>query len=194
MTGVDLDEVFDRWSEGRDDAVDIEAVILLDTSGSMDSQATHAYESMWALKRALDRVNANCTVITFASEASVLYSAEERASNTVKNAGTGGGTSPLQAIKYSTKVLADSSRAVKVMFTITDGEWSNSDECDKLIQRLRDGGVMTALAYISGAWDGDGASNKHHGCEVFSHIRSSADLFVLGRQLVKVATQRNLAH
>jgi pimeloyl-ACP methyl ester carboxylesterase len=67
MTGADLDEVFDRWDEGRDDAVDIEAVILLDVSGSMHSDATNAYESMWALKRALDKVGAGTTVVTFAS-------------------------------------------------------------------------------------------------------------------------------
>ena len=194
MTGADLDEVFDRWDEGRDDAVDIEAVILLDVSGSMHSDATNAYESMWALKRALDKVGAGTTVVTFASETRLLYSNTENASNTMKFAGTGGGTSPLQALKYSTKVFADSSRAVKVLFTITDGEWSDSDECDKLVRRMRDGGVLTALAYISGAYDGESAKDKHHGSEVFSHIRNSADLFVLGRQLVKVATQRNLAH
>jgi len=194
MTGVDFDEVFDRWSEGRDDAVDIEAVILLDTSGSMSSHEQNAYESMWALKRSLDRINASCTVITYSSEARLLYDAEEKATSTVKNAGTGGGTNPLKAIRYSTKVLANSSRAVKLLFTITDGEWSDAEECDKLIRKLRDGGVLTALAYIGGSWDGESASNKHHGCEVFSHTRSSADLFSLGRQLVKVATQRNLAH
>jgi len=192
MTGADLDEVFDRWDEGRDDAVDIEAVILLDTSGSMGSQATSAYESMWALKRALDKVGAGCTVVTFSYGAKLLYGNTELASNTMRFAGTGGGTSPLQALKYSTRVLADSSRAVKVLFTITDGEWSDAEECDKLVKRLREGGVLTALAYIGGAWDGESASDKHHNSEVFSHIRSSADLFSLGRSLVKVATQRNL--
>lgn len=194
MTGADLDEVFDRWSEGRDDAVDIEAVILLDVSGSMQTDAKNAYESMWALKRALDKVGAGCTVVTFASDTRLLYSSDEQASNTMKYAGVGGGTSPLGALKYSTKVLADSSRAVKMLFTITDGEWSSPEECDKLVKRMRDGGVLTALAYIGGAWDGATASDKHHGCEIFSQVRSSADLFVLGRQLVKVATQRNLAH
>jgi hypothetical protein len=160
----------------------------------MSSHEQNAYESMWALKRALDRINASCTVITYSNEARLLYDAEEKATSTVKNAGTGGGTSPLKAIRYSTKVLANSSRAVKLLFTITDGEWSDAEECDKLIRKLRDGGVLTALAYIGGSWDGESASNKHHGCEVFSHTRSSADLFSLGRQLVKVATQRNLAH
>lgn len=192
MTGADLDEVFDRWDEGRDDAVDIEAVILLDTSGSMQSEATTAYESMWALKRALDKVGAGCTVVTFSYGAKLLYSNTETASNTMKFAGVGGGTSPLEALKYSTKVLADSSRKVKLLFTITDGEWSDTKDCDKLVKRLRDGGVLTALAYIS-SWDGESAKDKHHNAEVFSHVRSSADLFSLGRQLVKVATQRNLA-
>ena len=32
-----------------------------------------------------------------------------------------------------------------------------------------------------------------HECEVVSHIANSSDLFFLGRQLVKLATSRNLA-
>lgn len=195
LSGCDLDETFDQWSDGREDAVDIEAVILLDNSGSMSSQASVAYNSLWALKRALDKVNASCTVVTYSDSAKVLYEAEERATNTVKNAGVEGGTSPLKAIKYATKVLADSSRAVKVVFTITDGEWSNAEECDKAIKNLRDGGVLTALAYVSSGYAYDAPiGDKSHQCEIVSHIRSTADLFVLGRQLVKVATQRNLAH
>ncbi|CAB4124047.1 hypothetical protein UFOVP45_118 [uncultured Caudovirales phage] len=191
LAGCELDEAFDRWTEGRDDAVDIEAVILLDRSGSMADVAENAYLSMWGLKRALDKVNASTTVVTFDYATKLLYDAEERATSTVKHAGTSGGTSPKDAIKYATRVLADSSRAIKILFTITDGEWDNAEACDDLVRRLRDGGVLTALANIGAGYYAPTSTHEH---EITSTIRNTSDLFVLGRHLVKIATQRNLAH
>lgn len=194
LTGAPLDEVFDRWSEGREDVTDIEAVILLDTSGSMQSNSEASYNAMWALKRALDKVGASTTVLTFAYQSKVLYSSDEQASSTIRNAGVGGGTSPLQGIKYAKDVLANSDRKVKLFFTITDGQWSEAEECDNLITKLRQANVLTALAFITGGYDAhDSLRDISHGCEVSATIRSGADLFSLGRQLVRVATTRNLA-
>jgi hypothetical protein len=80
MRGDDLDTIFDQWSEGQDDATEIECVILLDNSGSMSgSKETSAYRAMYAIKRALDRINANTTVITFNTATNVLYRADEKA-------------------------------------------------------------------------------------------------------------------
>lgn len=196
LRGCELDEAFDRWSVGRDDAVDIEAVIVLDASGSMGGEREQrASNAMWGLKRALDRVGANCTVVTFQGYAGgerLLYKADEPASTTVKRVQTGGGTEPIGALKYATRVLAESSRAIKVLFNVTDGEWSSSDESDKLIRTMRQAGVLTAMAYIA-EWEVGADKVPAHECEVVSHIANSSDLFVLGRQLVKLATARNLA-
>jgi Mg-chelatase subunit ChlD len=196
---VDLSEAFDRWDMGREDAVDIECVILLDKSGSMGSQIGMAYQSMWGIKSALDKVDASCTVLTFGSNAEVLYHATDKATNDLRNGGVGGGTDPLHALKYAQDVLANSARAVKLAIFITDGEWSKAEQCDEVIKTLREGGVLTALAYIpTSVYEADLlASNparlvNAHQAEATSVITSADKLFGLGRMLVDVAIGKNL--
>lgn len=191
--GADINEVFDKFEYGRDDAVDIEAVILLDTSGSMSQAGTLAFESMWGIKRALDGVNANCTVVTFDNDAETLYRADEQASTVMKTSYIGGGTSPLKGLQYANYVLAQSERKTKVLFTITDGVWSESERADGIIQTLRDGGVLTSLAYIetSGRQTSIADVDAHH-CEAIAHVTNPADLLNVGKSVVNLAIARNL--
>jgi len=198
MRGCDLDEAFDRWTTGREDAVDIEAVILLDSSGSMEGEREQrASNAMWGLKRALDKVGASCTVVTFNSSGDdkVLYKADERATSTVKRVKPEGGTNPIGALKYATKVFAESGRALKILFTITDGAWATGYQetvsADELVKKLRRAGVLTALAHIGGY--ANEAVNAHES-EIVASVDNSNELFLLGRQLVKVATQRHLSN
>lgn len=189
----DVTEAFDRWDTGREDAVDIECVILLDKSGSMASQANDAYQSMWGIKSALDTVDASCTVITFNEGAEVLYEATEKAGLNLRNGGVSGGTSPLKALRYAQDVLAYSERAIKIAIFITDGEWSGSDKCDRVIQTLREGGVLTALAYIPYGHAPSVENIQHHNAEVISVISKSEHLFDLGQSLVNIGIGANLA-
>lgn len=207
-TGCDVEEAFDRWELGREDAVDIECVVLLDTSPSMSWTIHKAYDNMWAIKRALDKINASTTVVTFDDKARVLYSADERATFQKRDAGMGGGTEPLKALKYAKYVLAESTRSIKVLITITDGAWSQSQECDTIIRQLRKGGVLTSLAFVDDTdwWNerfvetyGENyrRSSKvtidSHGCEVAVLVNEASDLFKLAKKLVKVGINRNLA-
>jgi Mg-chelatase subunit ChlD len=190
MTTDDFDEVFDRFEQGRTDAVDIEAVILLDTSGSMGGAPIQlASESMWAIKRALDAVNASCTVVGFSwdSSASLLFSSNERAESYVRHSPTGGGTNPTQALRYAKDVFAHSSRAIKVLFTITDGMWDATTKPHEVVRQLRDGGVLTALATLNMPV---GASTHEH--EISVSLTNAGDLFNIARQLVRIGIQRNL--
>lgn len=194
---VDLSEAFDRWDMGREDAVDIECVILLDKSGSMSQEIGMAYQSMWGIKSALDKVDASCTVVTFGSTAEVLYHANDKATQDLRSGGCGGGTDPLHALKYAQDVLANSARAVKLAIFITDGEWSQSDKCDEVVKTLREGGVLTALAYIpTSSWEADriakGEAINAHQAEATSVITKADQLFGLGRTLVDVAIAKNL--
>ena len=197
VAGCDVEEAFDQWDLGREDAVDIEAVILLDISGSMGWTLNSAYESMWAVKRALDKVNASTTVLTFGTKSSLLYSADERATTKLRYAGSEGSTEPLNAIRYAKSVLANSSRAVKIVISITDGVWGWSGyECDEILQYLRKAGVLTALAYVSDPSEqrpGRTTNIDTHGCAVAVNITNGKDLFTLARQMVKVGVKKNLA-
>ena len=196
VAGCDVDEAFDQWDSGREDAVDIEAVVLLDISGSMSWTLNNAYESMWAIKRALDKVNASTTVLTFGSKSSLLYSADERASTKLKYAGSEGSTEPLKALRYAKSVLANSDRAIKIIISITDGVWWGGAESDEILQYLRKAGVLTALAYVSDPScqrAGETTRIDTHGCAVAVNINDGKDLFTLARQMVKVGVHKNLA-
>lgn len=193
--GCEIEEAFDRWEEGRDDATDIECVILLDTSFSMKGDITEAYESMWAMKSALDAINASTTVVLYSSTTRTLYSAQDRASNQMRYGGCGGGTNPLSALQYAHGVLANTTRAIKLLITITDGEWDTDtlEKCDTLIQELRDGGVLTSLAWLS-SYNIDLTQKNTHNAEIVSHVRNTSDLFNLGRSIVEVGILRQLTH
>jgi hypothetical protein len=114
----------------------------------------------------------------------------------MKHAGLGGGTAPLDSLKYAKYLLANSTRAVKIAISITDGAWSHTDECDKVLRELRRGGVITALAFVEsgGFWGTGGSVIDSHGCEIATNITDTSDLFTLGRHMVKVGVARNLAN
>lgn len=196
LTEHDVDEAFDQWELGREDAVDIECVVLLDISGSMDWCIDNAYQSMWAIKRALDKVNATTTVVAYDTEAYTIYGPLERAGIQMKYSGSGGGTDPKVAIDYANSVFAQSERAIKVLITITDGEWGTTTEVDSTVMRLRNAGVLTSLAFISDPkhlQDGATIRINNHGHEVAVNITDARDLFNLARRLVKLGSARNLA-
>jgi len=191
--GADIEECFDEWDMGREDAIDIECVILLDVSPSMGDAVHGAYESMWAIKRAMDKANASTTVVAFSHESHLLYGAGERAGTLMKYGGRGGGTAPLESLKYARYVLAESDRAIKIVIAITDGTWGDTKECDDVLRQLRRGGVLTSLAYVeTDGWWGNQTVIDSHGCEVAVNITNTADLFDLGRRMVQVGVSRNL--
>jgi len=193
LRGDDLDSVFDEWSEGRDDVTSVEAVILLDRSGSMSGDnADNAYKSMWAIKKALERVEARTTVVTFDSRTNLLYGADEKAGTTIRDAGADGGTEPESAIMYAKRVLADSDKAIKVLFMITDGAWQ-SEKGEKAVVEMKNAGVLTCQALIAGyKIEAETLNHLRHGFELMTSMQSAKDILVLGKNLVRLAIARNL--
>jgi hypothetical protein len=195
LRGDELDTVFDQWNEGREDATEIECVIALDISGSMSGvKASNSYRAMYAIKRALDRIDANCTVITFHDNTNVLYRAKDKAGATIRDAGTGGGTTADEAITYATKLLAETEKPVRLFIAITDGEWSGDQTANhESIKKLSNAGVLTCLAYIP---DSDTTitldKEKSHYCEIGAVVRNPLDLIGLVRSIVKYGVNRRL--
>jgi uncharacterized protein YegL len=194
IRGDDLDTVFDQWNMGREDVTEIECVIVLDTSGSMSGyKATNAYRAMYAIKFALDKIGANCSVLTFNSETNTLYRASDRANNSVRDSGTTGATMAEYAIKYSTKLLAESDKPVKLFFAITDGEWGDTDKCDPEIKKMNNAGVLTAFAYIPENGEHTQLTHeKAHFCDVGSVISNPLDLVGMARTIVRNAIARRV--
>jgi hypothetical protein len=195
LRGDELDTVFDEWSEGRDDVVSIEAVILLDRSGSMSGRnADNAYKSMWAIKKALERVEARTTVVTFDSRTNLLYGADEKAGTTIRDAGADGGTNPESGLLYAKRVLAESDKAVKVLFMITDGQW-NTEDGEKAVSEMKNAGVLTCQALISHyQHTAEDLDNYRHSFELMTSIQSAKDILTLGKELVRMAIARNLVN
>lgn len=202
ITGADLEECFDEWDMGREDATDIECVVVLDTSSSMGNQAREAFESMWATKRALDKIGANTTVLTFDAKCHTLYSATEKATNKLRAIYLGGSTEPLPALIQAKSILANSTRSVKIMLTITDGEWWGTEKADNIIKELRNAGVVTALAYVYSIpdWmDSEQRANRtpkeinSHGCEVAMAVSDTSQLYHIARGMVAAGIKRNLS-
>jgi len=197
VRGDDFDTIFDQWNEGREDATDIECVIVLDNSGSMSGQKiANANRAMYAIKRALDRIDASTTVVTFSDEARLLYHATEKSNSFIRDAFSNGGTEPDQAIRYATKVLAESNRKIKIFFAITDGVWyGDQDTNNEAIERMARSGVLTAFAYIpEGNEEIELTADKAHKCEIGAVVRNPFDLITMARAIVKYAISRRLTN
>lgn len=127
-----LDDIFDEWREGVEDALDIEIVLLVDTSGSMgwdprDGSSTPAQsvaECTWALKRALAAHNIALGVLAYDNGASLVYTPGEDADEFWMPApGARGGTMPGQALWEAGSHLATSTRKHRMLVALTDGLW-----------------------------------------------------------------------
>lgn len=196
--GCEIEEAFDRFDMGREDVTDIEAVILLDVSGSMGNDEVPAHESMWALKHALDGVQASTSVVAYSDgshSAYTLYSSDEEAGARMNFIPNLYGTDPTKALQYAQGVLANSTRAIRLLIVITDGEWNSNglEASEEIIRNLRDAGVLTSLAWLC-SYDVNLSSKNLHNAEVVSHVRNASDLFHLGRSIVEVGINRQLVH
>ena len=196
LRDCDINEAFDEWNPGNDDAVDIECVIAIDVSGSMCGEPiVLASQAMWGIKSALDSIGASTSVVTFGSQAEVLYSATEEAGHRVRAMDAGGWTHASDALRFANDTFARSSRAVKILFTITDGAWGDESTADVLVSDIREAGVLTALGYVHTSSAGAPATEDvdAHNSEVVASLTKASDLLVLGRQLVGLAIERGLA-
>lgn len=200
MDGAHIDELWDRWEEGNNDACDIECVILLDSSGSMTYRMDSALRAMWTIKRAMESLDANVTVLTYGNreDTRVLYRKTERVNRTKFRATkANGSTFALKATVEAVKILESSKRTNKIFITITDGAWNyehhiSGDTPDSLIEKLGDRGVTTALAFISG-WDNypmDAVDG--HKCQIKQNVSNPIELVDFAKLIVSQSV-RNTA-
>lgn len=193
MTSNDYETLFDEWSEGRDDVTAIEAVILLDKSGSMSgNNANNAYKSMWAIKKALEKVEARTTVVTFDHRSYLLYGANDKAGTTIRDGGADGGTNPEEALLYAQNVLAKTEKPIRLLFMITDGSW-DTEKGEEAVRTMKRAGVLTCQAVIADhALPTEYLEQYRHEFELLAHVPTSKEVLGLGKELVRKAIQRKL--
>ena len=183
-----IDRMFDRWQDA-DYSTEIEAVILLDNSGSMGYRITDACRSVWAIKRGLERIQANTTVYAFNSGSRLLYSANENADpKNVRVLHTGGTTNPLMALKEAENIFNMSSRTTKLLFIVTDGGFDYSEPCDDYIKAFNDMGVVTStvfIGYLSRDVDSEQIEHYRHYAKYFNVINQPSDLVRIATDIVQ---------
>ena len=184
----DIDRLFDQWRE-VDYSTEIEAVILLDNSGSMGGRIQSACASVWAIKRGLERINANTTVFSFNSGSRILYSSDENtAHDSVRTVYTGGTTNPIRALNEAKQILNLSTRATKMLFIITDGGFDYAEPCDDVIKELNEDGVITSTVFI-GYLNQEDYSDEHlenlrHYAKHFNVVREPKDIIGVATTIV----------
>jgi hypothetical protein len=196
-----INTLFDQWSEGND-SNDIEAVILLDTSGSMYSQVTQTMESAWIIKRGVERINGRVSVYKYNHDSRLVYGADEKAKPTeYRYVQSSGSTNPYKALIEAERILTASRKSIKILFTVTDGEWDNESMCNEVIKRLNNNGVMTSVVYLGRleAWKSDDPSQQseydeqhkkrlisyRHGAKLFRTVTEPRDLVAVASDIVK---------
>lgn len=196
-----INELFDRWDMGNE-ATDIEAVILLDNSASMNGRLHRVSEVGWILKRGIEKVEGSVSIFTFASESKILYERSERAlPNTIRAIADGGNTDPTKALIEAKRLLATSTKPIKLLLIVTDGEWSNANICDDLIKDMGDSGVVTSVVFlghyenikkalVEAQQHGDTSTINYltylrHNAQSLTGVRTPKDILIVASDLIK---------
>ena len=176
-------DFFDRWIEGVEDQGGFEVVMLVDRSSSMNSASMdQACRVSWVLKRALEEVDGEVTVMTYTDRTyHMLDQPTEKADkNVVRVARSEGGTNPKEAIYEAARLLDRSEKPNKLVVNVTDGGWGDVQVCDKAVLELNAMGIHTALVGLNGAVSQYGDHNH----QVAVDVRDISQISVFVEQLV----------
>ena len=195
----DIDRLFDKWSTGNDNR-DIEAIILLDNSGSMSWLMDSALTATWTIKRALEAIDSRVSVFRFNNDGRLLYSAEDKANpNSYRYIGSTGGTNPYEVLVESERMLGASDRGIKLFITVSDGGWENSTMCNEVVSRINniEGAITVSvlLGNFSYYYREYGAKRVEeelipqyrHNAQVFHAITEPKDLVEVASKIVTSA-------
>jgi hypothetical protein len=199
INGCEIDAAFDRWEEGTDGA-DVEAVILVDRSGSMSSGNNDRNASLacWTIKRALENIDSPVTVYAFDDQNEVAYKRSEQAHKTkFKFIYGNGGTNPYSALLAAEQLLMSSRKKNKMLFIVTDGVFDN-DKNDEVIRRISSRGILTAMTLIMNDRDYEYYQNNYgqndtkfrHDAEIYGRISTARDLVPFAKAVVLGAIRK----
>jgi Mg-chelatase subunit ChlD len=146
-------DVFTNWDHGTEEETGIEAVLLVDVSGSMGGMVKEASAAMWALKRAFDKLDIRTTVMLYDTEHTILWQPTDRANPSgIPQVNSGGGTNPTSALEQAVRILSKSQQPNRVLITVTDGQWGGDEKyIARLLKTLHKYGTSTLLLGLGNA-------------------------------------------
>ena len=184
-------DVFTQWDEGSEDLTGVEAVVLLDVSGSMGPSARQASASVWALKRAFDKLEIRATVLTYDTSHAVMWQPGEKAKAQIPVINTGGGTDPTTALRQAMLVLRKSHEPNKVLVSVTDGQWAGDDRDQAAMMRnMHQVGVVSMLLGLDGALRSYGRHHHMEGHDLQSVSELPKAVLKLVTRIMRGASQR----
>ena len=187
VVDTDPEFLFDRYEPGQMDASELELVLLLDVSGSMNSKLVELAEATWAIRHAVDDLEGACTVIAWESGPhTVMAHPGERPDDRMFVPHSMGGTEPTGALSEAYRLLSESQARNRLMIVLTDGAWSYPQKAEAVIDAANAGGVTTVMAFLDTAYQYEGRPavtvDAHH-CRFAEQIDDPAALAVLFRRI-----------
>ena len=185
---VDPDTLFDRYEPGQMDASELEIVLLLDVSGSMNHKLFELGEATWAIRQAVDDIEGACTVIAWESGPhTVLAHPGDRPDDRMFVPDSMGGTDPTGALREAYRLLSESQARNRLMIVMTDGAWSYPQKSEAVIDAMNAEGIATVLAFLDTSYYYSGKPEtvkvEAHSCRFAEQIDNPAALAVLFRQI-----------
>lgn len=186
-------DVFKSYDEGAEDETGMEAVILVDISGSMGSRMTEASGALWILKRAFDSLGIRCTVLGFDTQHVIIYQPGQKAAPRISVFTSRGGTDPTTALQQANLILSKSHQPSKVLVTITDGAWSGTEsQIRGLMRNMHLNGVSSMLLGLDGAMRSYGKHDHQIGHDLSSISEMPKAVSKLVGQIMQAKTSQHV--
>lgn len=175
-------DVFKTWDVGHEEETGMEAVLLVDVSGSMEHRMRDASGAMWAFKRSFDMLDIRCTVMLFDTNHFILWQPSERApGGGVPQVNSRGGTDPTSALYQAMRILTKSAQPNRVLVTVTDGGWGGDPkEQARIMRTMHQKGVTSMLLGLDRACTSYGKHDHTEGHD----IETMRDLAKVAQKLV----------
>jgi len=206
IKGCEINEAFDRWAEGTD-GTNIEAVMLIDRSGSMSSgnNDMRASEAAYVIKRAMEHIDAKVTIYSFDNQAELVSSRDTKVDKTSMPFIYGnGGTNPESSLIVSERLFKTSKAKTKILFLVTDGQFQHRTN-DEIINRLNSMGVITVMVliadkdqaeylenYYKNRSEHSSSENLQHNCSIYGLINTAEDLLPFAKEVVTSTIKQSL--
>jgi hypothetical protein len=163
-------------------------------------------EAMWIIKRGIEAIDGRVTVYRFNDYSKLVYSADEVAEpTTYRSVRSGGGTNPYEALTEAERILGASDKGIKILFTVSDGSWSNETANNEIIQRMNENieGLVSVAVFIGDLrWYKENyqpeyyeelIKNTRHNCHIYHAVAEPSDLIEVATKVV-ASTMTPIAH